>query len=364
MDVTSYLKTYALSAKELAARIIQDVLVQTGITATAGIGTNLYLCKVAMDIVAKHVNPDKNGVRIAELDEMRYRELLWDHQPITDFWRVGHGYARKLAEHGMFTMGDVARCSVGDDRSYYNEDLLYRLFGVNAELLIDHAWGWEPATIELVKQYKPETKSLCSGQVLQCPYNAEKAKLVVKEMTDMLVLDLVEKHLVTDQLVLTIGYDIENLTGSGSAGSYKGAVTTDRYGRKVPKHAHGTANLDTPSSSTNQIMHTVLELYDRIIDRNLLVRRIGVTANRLTDEAAVHAQKADSFVQMDLFTDYEALEKQKQEDEARLKKERALQEAVLSVKRKFGKNAILKGMNLEEGATGAQRNQQIGGHKA
>jgi DNA polymerase V len=364
MDVTSYLKTYALSAKELAARIIQDVLVQTGITATAGIGTNLYLCKVAMDIVAKHVNPDKNGVRIAELDEMRYRELLWDHQPITDFWRVGHGYARKLAEHGMFTMGDVARCSVGDDRSYYNEDLLYRLFGVNAELLIDHAWGWEPATIELVKQYKPETKSLCSGQVLQCPYNAEKAKLVVKEMTDMLVLDLVEKHLVTDQLVLTIGYDIENLTGSGNAGSYKGAVTTDRYGRKVPKHAHGTANLDTPSSSTNQIMHTVLELYDRIIDRNLLVRRIGVTANRLTDEAAVHAQKADSFVQMDLFTDYEALEKQKQEDEARLKKERALQEAVLSVKRKFGKNAILKGMNLEEGATGAQRNQQIGGHKA
>lgn len=364
MDVTAYLKTYALSARELAAKIIQDVLARTGITATAGIGTNLYLCKVAMDIVAKHVAPDKNGVRIAELDEMSYRELLWDHQPITDFWRVGHGYARKLAEHGLFTMGDVARCSIGDDQNYYNEDLLYKLFGVNAELLIDHAWGWEPTTIDLIRQYKPETNSLCSGQVLQCPYDSAKARLIVKEMTDLLVLDLVEKHLVTDQMVLTIGYDTENLSSPETANAYKGEVTTDRYGRKVPKHAHGTANLEEPSSSTKQIMDTVLALYDRIVDKNLLVRRITVTANHLTDEAAVQTRKQEDFVQMDLFTDYEALEKQKQENEAKLKKERALQEAVLSVKKKFGKNAILKGMNLEEGATGAQRNNQIGGHQA
>ena len=364
MDVTAYLKTYALSPKGLAAKIIQDVLDQTGITATAGIGTNLYLCKVAMDIVAKHVAPDKSGVRIAELDEMKYRELLWDHQPITDFWRVGRGYARKLAEHGMFTMGDVARCSTGNDGNYYNEDLLYKLFGVNAELLIDHAWGWEPTTIELIRQYKPETNSLCSGQVLQCPYDSAKAKLVVKEMTDMLVLDMVEKHLVTDQMTLTIGYDIENLTSPEAASRYKGEVKTDRYGRKVPKHAHGTTNLDEPSSSTKRITEAVMELYDRIIDKNLLVRRITVAANHLTDEAAVRARKQEAFVQMDLFTDYEALEKQKQENEAKMKKERALQEAVLSVKKKFGKNAILKGMNLEEGATGAQRNNQIGGHKA
>ncbi|MDE7274406.1 MAG: DNA methylase [Lachnospiraceae bacterium] len=364
MDVTAYLKTYALSARELAAKIIQDVLARTGITATAGIGTNLYLCKIAMDIVAKHVDPDSNGVRIAELDEMKYRELLWDHQPITDFWRVGHGYARKLAEYGMFTMGDVARCSIGDDRNYYNEDLLYKLFGVNAELLIDHAWGWEPTTIELIKQYKPEANSLSSGQVLQCPYDSAKAKLVVKEMTDLLVLDLVEKHLVTDQLVLTIGYDIDNLANPENVSKYKGEITTDHYGRKVPKHAHGTANMEEPSSSTKQIMDTVMALYDRIVDKNLLVRRITVAANRLIDESDVRAGRQENFVQMDLFTDYEELEKKKQENEAKQKKERALQEAVLSVKKKFGKNAILKGMNLEEGATGTQRNNQIGGHKA
>lgn len=364
MDVTAYLKTYALTARELAAKIMQDVFDRTGITATAGIGTNLYLCKVAMDIVAKHVAPDKNGVRIAELDEMKYRELLWSHQPITDFWRVGRGYARRLAEHGMFTMGDVARCSVGDDRNYYNEDLLYRLFGVNAELLIDHAWGWEPTTIGQVKQYKPETNCLCSGQVLHCPYDSEKAKLVVKEMTDLLVLDLVEKNLVTDQLVLTVGYDIENLTDPETAGRYKGEITTDHYGRKIPKHAHGTANMKEPSSSTKLIMDTVMELYDRITDKSLLVRRITVTANHLMDENTVRAQKQDNYVQMDLFTDYEVLEKQRQENEAKMKKERALQEAVLSVKKKYGKNAILRGMSLEEGATGMERNNQIGGHKA
>ncbi len=363
MDVTAYLKTYALSAKELAAKIIQDVLVETGITAAAGVGTNLYLCKVAMDIVAKHVEPDKNGVRIAELDEMKYRTLLWDHKPITDFWRVGRGYAKKLAEIGIYTMGDVARCSIGNEQNYYNEDLLYKLFGINAELLIDHAWGWEPTTIDLIKQYKPETNSLCSGQVLQCPYDYEKAKIIVKEMTDQLVLGMVEKHLVTDQMVLTIGYDIENLTNSKTVSQYKGEITTDRYGRKVPKHSHGTANLSKPTSSTMLIMDTVMELYDRIIDKNLLIRRISVTANHLTDETAARMQKQKDFVQMDLFTDYEALERQKQEDAARMQKERALQEAVLSVKKKFGKNAILKGINLEEGATGTQRNNQIGGHR-
>jgi len=312
MDVTTYLKTYSLSARELAAKIIQDVLNQTGITAAAGVGTNLYLCKVAMDIVAKHVEPDKNGVRIAELDEMKYRKLLWDHKPVTDFWRVGRGYAKKLAEHGMYTMGDVARCSIGDDQNYYNEDLLYKLFGVNAELLIDHAWGWEPTTIDLIKQYKPETNSLCSGQVLQCPYDCEKAKIIVKEMTGQRVLGMVEKHLVTDQMVLTIGYDIENLTNSKAVSQYKGEITTDRYGRKVPKHSHGTANLTEPTSSTMLIMDTVMALYDRIIDKNLLIRRISVTANHLTDETAARTQKQKDFVQMDLFTDYEALEQQKQ----------------------------------------------------
>lgn len=364
MDVTTYLKTYSLSARELAAKIMQDVLAETGITATAGIGTNLYLCKIALDIVAKHVEPDKNGARIAELDEQRYRELLWEHRPITDFWRVGHGYAKKLAEHGIFTMGDVAKCSVGNSQSYYNEDLLYKLFGINAELLIDHAWGWEPTTIDLIKQYKPETNSLSSGQVLHCPYDFAKARLIVKEMTDQLVLTLVEKHLVTDQMTLTIGYDIENLTNPDAKRKYKGEVTTDRYGRKVPKHAHGTANLERPSSSTKLIMEAVMALYERIVDKELLIRRITVTANRLIDESDVQTEAQNTYVQMDLFTDYEALEKKKQEEAKKLKKERALQEAVLSVKKRFGSNAILKGMNLEEGATGAERNNQIGGHKA
>ncbi len=364
MDVTAYLKTYGLSARELTRKIILDVLDQTGITAAAGIGPNLYLCKVAMDIVAKHVEPDTNGVRIAELDEIRYRKLLWDHKPITDFWRVGRGYARKLAESGMFTMGDIARCSVGDSQNYYNEDLLYELFGINAELLIDHAWGWEPTTIDLIKQYKPETNCLSSGQVLQCPYDYHKAKLIVKEMTDLLVLDLVDKRLVTDQIVLTIGYDIDNLTNPEISRKYKGEVTVDRYGRKTPKHAHGTANLDRQTSSTRLIMDTVMELYERITDRNLLVRRINVTANHLINESEAGQDAKNTYIQMNLFTDYAAMEEQQQQNETALKKERAIQEAILSVKKRYGKNAILKGMNLEEGATTIERNRQIGGHKA
>ncbi len=364
MDVTAYLKTYSLSARELAMKIIQDVLSTTGITATAGIGTNLYLCKVAMDIVAKHTEPDKNGVRIAELDERQYRELLWDHKPITDFWRVGRGYAKKLSENGMFTMGDIARCSIGSSQCFHNEDLLYKLFGVNAELLIDHAWGWEPTTIDLVKQYRPKTNCLSSGQVLQCPYDSGRAKLIVKEMTDLLVLDLVEKKLVTDQIVLTIGYDIENLVNPEISKNYKGEVTVDHYGRRVPKHAHGTANLGKMTSSTKLIMDAVMELYERVVDKKLLVRRINVTANHLIDESAAHKKEQDSFVQLDLFTDYDELDKQKKEEEEKRRKERAIQEAILSARKKYGKNAILKGMNLEEGATTRERNNQIGGHKA
>lgn len=362
MDVTAYLGTYRLTARELAAKMMQDVLQATGITATAGIGSNLYLCKVAMDIVAKHIEPDQNGARIAELDEMTYRRLLWNHRPLTDFWRVGKGYARKLEEHGIFTMGDVARCSVGKPNDYHNEELLYRLFGVNAELLIDHAWGWEPCAMADIKAYKPAANSIGSGQVLQCPYDSGKAKLIVREMTDLLVLNLVDKGLVTDQLVLTVGYDIENLTDPEIRKRYHGEIVTDRYGRKIPKHAHGTANLDRKTSSTMLILDAVMDLYDRIIDHNLLVRRIYVTACHVTEESAASEQPA--FEQLDLFTDYQALEQKKQEEEAKLNREKQLQQAMLGIQKKYGKNAVLKGMNLEEGATARERNRQIGGHKA
>lgn len=362
MDVTHYLGTYKMTARELAMKMVRDVLEHTGVTATAGIGTNLYLCKIAMDIVAKHVEPDENGVRIAELDEMSYRKLLWSHRPLTDFWRVGRGYQKKLEEHGLFTMGDIARCSIGKPGDFYNEDLLYKMFGINAELLIDHAWGWEPTTIDLVKSYKPSTNSLSSGQVLSTPYGFNKGKLIVREMTDLLVLDLVEKGLVTDQVVLTIGYDVENLTNPAIIKNYSGEVTLDAYGRKVPKHAHGTENLDRQTSSTRLIMEAVMKLYDRIIDPNLLIRRINVTANRLVEENSMDQKNA--FEQLDLFTDYEAEQKKKNEENAALLKERKIQQAILSVKKKYGKNAMLKGMNLEEGAKAIERNQQIGGHKA
>lgn len=362
MDVTAYLNTYGMTARELAMTMIQDVLKTTGITATAGIGSNLYLCKVAMDIVAKHIEPDKDGVRIAELDEMSYRRILWNHRPLTDFWRVGRGYAKKLEEHGLYTMGDIARCSIGKPNELHNEELLYKMFGINAELLIDHAWGYEPCTMEYIKAYKPETNSVCSGQVLHCPYDFEKARLVVKEMTDLMVLDLVDKRLVTDQIVLTVGYDIENLTDSKQRGKYKGAVTVDRYGRKVPKHAHGTTNLKKQTSSTRLITEAVLELYDRIVDKDLLIRRINITANKLVDESAV--SKTEEFEQLDLFTDYQAREKEEAKEEADLEREKRMQRAMLDIKKKFGKNAILKGMNLQEGATAKDRNEQIGGHKA
>ena len=357
MDVTDYLNTYKLSPHDLAMKIILDVLETTGITATAGIGTNLFLCKVAMDIVAKHIPADENGVRIAELDEMSYRKTLWAHQPLTDFWRVGRGIAKKLEENGMFTMGYVARCSV------HNEDKLYKLFGKNAELLIDHAWGWEPTTIEAIKAYRPSTNSLGSGQVLHQPYTAEKAKLVLREMADLLVLDLVDKGLVTDQIVVTVGYEIENLTDPERSKKYHGAIVKDHYGRQIPKHAHGTANLDGHTSSTKKIMSAASELFDRIVDKSLLVRRLNIVANHVLPEAEA-PKKNDGFEQLDLFTDYAALEANQERERAELERERKMQQAMLTIKKKFGKNAILKGMNLEEGATAKDRNAQIGGHKA
>ena len=362
IDATDYLNTYQMTARELAMTMIRDVLKTTGITATAGIGTNMYLCKIAMDIVAKHIKPDKDGVRIAELDEMSYRRKLWNHRPLTDFWRVGKGYAKKLEEHGLFSMGDVARCSVGKPNEFHNEELLYKMFGINAELLIDHAWGYEPCTMEQVKAYKPETNSVCSGQVLHCPYDFDKAKLVVKEMTDLMTLDLVDKRLVTDQIVLTVGYDIENLTDPDRYRKYKGSVTIDRYGRKVPKHAHGTTNLKRKTSSTMLITDAVMELYDRIVDKNLLIRRINITANKLVDES--FSKEEETYEQLDLFTDYTVKEQEQAEEEAVLEREKRMQQTMLTIKKKFGKNAILKGMNLQEGATAKDRNEQIGGHKA
>ncbi len=361
IDATHYLKKYKMTAGELARTMISDVLQNTGITATAGIGPNMFLCKVALDIYAKHIPADENGVRIAELNEKTYRELMWSHTPITDFWRIGKGTAKRLEAHGMYTMGDIALCSVGEKNSYYNEDLLYKIFGVNAELIIDHAWGWEPCTIEDIRSYKPTNNSLTTGQVLQEPYTYEKAKLIVREMTELLVLDLVEKALVTDQIVLTIGYDIENLTNIDISRKYRGEVTTDHYGRKVPKHAHGTGNLQGYTSSTKEIMQVTMDLFDRIINEELLVRRINVVANHVIAEKDVPVPEA---VQLSLFGDYGEEQKKKEQRENNLQKEKNMQKAVITIRNKFGKNAILKGMNFKEGATTRERNRQIGGHKA
>ena len=363
MDVTAYLKKSGLSAYEFTRRIIKDVLSQTGITATAGIGTNLYLAKIAMDIVAKHVEADEDGVRIAELDEASYRRALWSHRPLTDFWRIGLGYARTLEAHGLYTMGDVARCSVGSAHAFHNEDLLYRLFGINAELLIDHAWGWEPCTIADIKAYKPETNSLSSGQVLQCPYDFEKTRLVVREMADLLVLELVDQGLMTDQMVLTIGYDVENLTDPAISKLYKGPVVTDPYGRKIPKHAHGSINLGKYTSSTKRIVAAVDTLCEKILNPRLLVRRINVTAARILPESdAIEADQRDE--QLSMFTDYEAEEAARRSEQEALDRERRIQKTLIDIKKKYGKNAIMKAMNLQEGATAKDRNRQIGGHKA
>ena len=359
LDVTGYLNTYGLSAHDLAMKIILDVLETTGITATAGIGTNLYLCKVAMDIMAKHIPADENGVRIAQLDEMSYRRQLWTHRPITDFWRVGRGTAEKLEKQGIHTMGDVALCSV----TQAGENMLYGLFGVNAELLIDHAWGWEPCSMADIRAHKPQTNSLSSGQVLKTPYSADQTRLIVREMAEMMALDLVEKRLVTDKLTLTIGYDTENLKDEDRRQAYQGEVTTDRYGRKIPKHAHGTANLTRQTCSARLITDAALALFDRIIHPDLLVRRLNLTAERVVNETEIQTAEPE-WQQLDLFTDYEALAARRAAEEEALKKERRLQEASIELKKRYGKNAVFKGTDLKEGATALERNRQIGGHKA
>lgn len=403
IDASGYLKTYGLNAHDFARLLVREVFKETGITATAGIGPNLYLCKIAMDIGAKHTEADADGVRIAELDEYSYRRLLWDHRPITDFWRVGRGYAKKLAKKSIFTMGDIARCSLGTSSDYYNEDLLYKMFGVNAELLIDHAWGYEPCTLAEVKSYRPQRKSLVSGQVLQNAYTYEKTRIVVREMMEILALDLVDKGLLTNQIVLTVGYDIENLSDPERRKAYKGEITVDGYGREVPKHAHGTGNLPFSTASTKLTTDCVLEVFDRVVDESLLTRRISITANNLVleseykRESEVASAEPEQISMFDMLAgggtpqerepasskDNSSYSERGEEkprnsavaesisgsagndnDEDALEKEKQVQEAMLKIKKRFGKNAILKGTNLQEGATAKERNAQIGGHKA
>lgn len=401
IDASGYLKTYGLNAHDFARLLVREVFKETGITATAGIGPNLYLCKIAMDIGAKHTEADADGVRIAELDEYSYRRLLWDHRPITDFWRVGRGYAKKLAKKSIFTMGDIARCSLGASSDYYNEDLLYKMFGVNAELLIDHAWGYEPCTLAEVKSYRPQRKSLVSGQVLQNAYTYEKTRIVVREMMELLALDLVDKGLLTNQIVLTVGYDIENLSDPERRKAYKDEITVDGYGREVPKHAHGTGNLPFSTASTKLTTDCVLEVFDRVVDESLLTRRISITANNLVleseykRESEVASAEPEQISMFDMLAggdDSQAPERVSSKeatvyseqdkpnstmvaesilgstgndnDEDALEKEKQVQEAMLKIKKRFGKNAILKGTNLQEGATAKERNAQIGGHKA
>lgn len=351
IDATNYLRSRGVTAHQLAMDMIKAVLAETGITATAGIGTNMYLAKVAMDIVAKHIEADKNGVRIAELDEMSYRRQLWNYRPITDFWRVGRGIGKRLESVGIYTMGDIAKCSLGSDTEFYNENLLYKLFGINAELLIDHAWGWEPCTIEDVKSYKPDTKSISSGQVLTRPYSFDETAVIVREMAELLALDLVDKKVTTNQIVLTLNYDTENVKKG-----YKGEITVDGYGRKIPKHAHGTSNINRLTSSSKLVVNAAMDVLYRIADRSLSVRKVSICANHITDENKTEPDN----VQLDLFTDYSKI---KAEEDA-LKKERSLQNAMLRIQKRYGKNAILKGTNLQDCATTVERNNQVGGHKA
>lgn len=350
IDISSYLKMYHCTPRALAERMIKAVLRETGITATVGIGSNLYLAKVAMDIVAKHMPADQDGVRIAQLDEISYRKQLWDHQPLTDFWRIGNGYQKKLSDSYLYTMGDIARCSL------QNEDKLYRLFGVNAELLIDHAWGWEPCTIADIKAYRPENHSISQGQVLSCPYSRSKARLIVKEMTDQLVLDLVEKGLAADQVTLTVGYD-----GASVPDDYHGILQKDRYGKKIPKQAHGSRKLEYTTDSFQEILKAVLELFDQITDEKLMVRRMYVVANHVIPAAEVPEERP---VQLNLFEDAVAIQQAQEHRKMALEREHRLQKTLLAIKGRYGKNAILKGMNFQEGATARERNGQVGGHRA
>lgn len=359
IDLTGYLNTYKKTPHDLAMTIIRDVLKNTGITATAGIGSNMYLAKIAMDIKAKKMEADKDGVRIAELDEMSYRKELWEHKPLTDFWRVGKGYAAKLEKNRMFTMGDVARAAT----TPYGRQQLKKLFGINAKLLVDHAFGYEPCTLKEANEYTPNNKSKGNSQVLHCAYDYEKTKLIVREMTEALVLDLVENHFVTNQIVLTIDYDIENLTNEEIRRNYKGKITTDRYGRQVPEHSHGTENVEKHTSSTMILTNAALKLLDRIVEnKDLLVRKVSISANNLLEENSV--EEKPQYEQLELFTDYEALNEQREKEQRQLEKERKIQEATIELRKRYGKNAILKGTNLQEGATARERNAQIGGHKA
>ncbi len=363
MDVTAYLNTYGMSAAQLARMLIGKVQDQLGITATGGVGSNMYLAKVAMDVMAKHMEADETGVRIAVLDEGLYRRLFWDHRPITDFWRVGGGIAKKLAANGMYTMGDIARCSVGEPGQFQNEELLYRLFGKNAELLIDHAWGVESCTMDRIKAYVPENNSLRSGQVLSEPYDWDKARLIVREMTELQVLDLVGKRLTCDQMGLFIDYDRISLEGE-TGKAYRGEIKSDHYGRMVPAPAHGTVNLGEQTSSTVKIVEAVMDLYDRITDPSLFVRRITIAANHVIGDQQAEKKEEVKYRQMDLFTDYKALEEEENRKKEQKQKEKRVQQAVLDIQKRYGKNAMLKGMNLQEGATAMERNRQIGGHKA
>lgn len=362
MDITDYLDFYKMDARQLAGTIVRDVLETTGIVTTVGIGTNLYLAKVAMDIVAKRAEPDENGTRVAELDEMSYRHLLWEHRPLTDFWRVGRGTAKKLEEHGLYTMGDIARCSIGREGAFHSEKLLFKLFGVNAELLIDHAWGIEPCTMAAVQGYKPQENSISSGQVLQFPYEAGLAKVVVKEMADALAFDLLEKGLVTDQITLTVGFDRVNLEDAAVRKQYKGKVKTDFYGREVPVHAHGTEHLGRYTSSAKLITEAALAVFNRTVDQSLFVRRVTLEAAHVVEEK--EAEKRRPVQQLDLFTDFSAEQKKSAEEEEMLERERKAQLAMLKIKQKYGKNAVLRASSLEDGATAKSRNNQIGGHRA
>ncbi|HEY4543623.1 MAG TPA: DNA methylase [Tissierellaceae bacterium] len=362
IDITNYLETYNLTSREITTKILLDILENTGITATAGIGSNLYLSKVAMDILAKKIPIDKSGVQIAELDEMSYRRKLWSHRPITDFWRVGRGYEKRLEKQGLYTMGDIARCSIGKPTDYHNENLLYKMFGINAELLIDHAWGWESCTMKDIKEYKPLSKSISSGQVLHSPYTFKKGKLIVWEMTDLLVLDLVSKRLVTNQISLRVGYDRESLLDPKIKKIYKGQTTIDDYGRIKPKSAHGSINLDSYTSSTKNIINAVMQLFDELVDENLLIRRVNISANNIIEEENVKDE--NKIDQLNLFTDYKKLEEEKKKEEIEKSKERKIQETILNIKEKYGKSAVIKATNLKEGATTLDRNKQIGGHRA
>lgn len=352
-DLTDYLHIYKLDARELVTKIIHDVYNETGITATAGIGTNLYLAKVAMDIVAKKCEPDNYGVRIAFLSEKLYREQLWGYESLTSFWRVGPGIAKKLSEMHIYTMGDLARFSLT------NEDKLYKVFGINAELLIDHAWGYETCTIASIKNYQPQANCLTQGQVLHCAYDFKKARLIVSEMADLLSLDLVEKRLITDKIVLTIGYDmLDDFTNT--VNQYNGDFIIDNYGRNLPKPAHGTATIDHKTSSAKKIINATIKLYDSIVNENLLIKRINLTALNVVSEDEF--DKVKRVYQYSLFSNNEEINHQKELENIDEISENKLQHTIIAIKKKYGKNALLRGVNFLDGSTMRERNDQIGGH--